>query len=145
MPLLWPLDTFKRGAITHFLTYPKPSQFNLCDSPSLSSPALTETWQPEHRIHQFALWRNWSLQSIPTSEAIGTAAAAAEASGVLWLVCDLSIFRQRARHGINMQQAAHISLVTQQGWEGRGGERGSGRWDDDMALQSSRGVNPKGR
>lgn len=65
-----------------------------------------------------------------------------EASGTLWLSRDLYIFSAGARHGINMLQAAHISLWAQQGREGRGGERGR---EDGMMIWLCKALGGRSR
>lgn len=150
-PLLWPLppDSYNTGLITHVPTdrsHRTSTYVTALRSAHLLLPSQRQQQQLGHRIHQRALWWNWSLQSIWTSEAIGTAAAAEEekeASGVLCLVCDLSIFRQE----LGMGSICYRQLIFHH-WPSRderaeGGERRRGRRDDDKALQSSRGVNPE--
>lgn len=58
---------------------------------------------------------------------------------MLCLVCDLSIFRQE----LGMGSICYRQLIFHW-WPSRneradGGERGSGRWDDAMALQGFQG------
>lgn len=115
-----PLDSYKTGLITPVLTNRRPSQLHLCDSPSLSSPALTEATTTGAQnpsacivvklivainINQWSHWHRCCF-------------CRGGGGGGIWSVlpCPWSVYlKAGARHGINMLQAAHISLVAPAG------------------------------
>lgn len=107
MPLLWPLDSYNTGVITHVLTDPTPTQFISCDSPSLSSPALAETTATRGtesiRVHCAEIDRCDRYVPVKPSTVLLQRSGHGECFALS--VIHLSLGR------INMLQAAHISQV----------------------------------
>lgn len=135
-----------QGLITPVLTNRRPSQLNLCDSPFAQ---LTCFYRDNDNGSTESISGHCGeidrCKSISTSEAIGTAAAAAtagemeeEASGVLCLVCDLSIFRQEPGMGSICYRQLIFHWWPSRDERAKGEKKKKGeRWDDDMALQGS--------